>query len=60
MVIDPKEIKAAAGKKGAEVPLPVEDASPPEVIPHFYETELLADGKYSDDEFKIQSTEQIF
>ena len=60
MVIDPKEAKAAAGKKGAEVPPPVEDASPPELIPHFYETEFLSDGKYSDDELKIQSIEQIF
>jgi hypothetical protein len=60
LVIDPKEAKAAAGKKGAEVPPPVEDLSPPEVIPNFYETEFLSDGKYSDDEFKIQSIEQIF
>ena len=44
MFTDTKEAKAAAGKKGAEVPLQVEDVSPPEVIPHFYETELLADG----------------
>ena len=59
MVIDPKEAKAAAGKKGAEVPPPVEDTTPPELITHFYETELLADGKYSDDELKIQSIEYI-